>query len=281
MRVAILGTGTMGAGMARTLLRDGFDVTVWNRSAEKARPLADDGAIVAETSADAVAEADVVLTMLFDEAAVLEVAGDFAAAIPPGAVWMQSATVGPAGARRIADFAARHDIAVVDSPMVGTKQPAEAGELVVLVSGDPALVERIRPVLNSIGAKTAVVSEAIGDASSLKLACNAWVAAITAAAAQSLAICRALGVDGAEFLQAIDGTASNAPYLQAKGGLMLSGDFRPSFATAGLLKDLDLMIDAMPEGGSPLLPPLRNLYARTEDSGHASDDVAAVSTVFG
>jgi 3-hydroxyisobutyrate dehydrogenase len=282
MRVAVLGTGIMGAGMARSLLRAGIDVTVWNRHIDKAQPLAADGARVDESSSVAVRDADVVLTMPFDESAVREVAEQFLPAMPDAAIWMQCATVGPAGIRRLADLAAEHDRDIVDAPVVGTRKPAEDGTLAVLVSGAPALLERLVPVSDAIGSKTVNVGESLGAASGLKLACNAWVASITAGAAQSLALCSTLGVDPRLFLATIDGSASNTPYAQLKGGMMIESDFTPSFEVDGLVKDLGLMLAAVESTPmSPaLLATLRETFGAAVDLGHGRDDIAAVITAF-
>jgi 3-hydroxyisobutyrate dehydrogenase len=281
MRVAVLGTGTMGTGMVHSLLRSGIDVTAWNRNPDRARPLADDGARLATTSQEAVADADVVLTILFDEEAVLSVAADFVGSMKPGAIWMQSATIGVAGIQRVAEFASAHTVPFVDAPVVGTKKPAEDGTLAVLVSGDAALIEAITPVLDAIGGKTVVAGTKSGDASALKLACNAWVASLTAATAQSIAMCTALGVDPTLFLHTIDGSASNTPYAQLKGGMMLAGDFSPSFAVDGLAKDLHLALDALDSDSSELLQALSSTFDAASDAGHGSDDISAVFTTFG
>lgn len=282
MRVAVLGIGTMGAGIARSLMRAGIEVTVWNRHGEKAAPLASDGARVARSSVEAVGDADVVLTILFDEDAVASVADEFLPAMMPGAVWMQAATVGADGVRRLASKADAAGVTVIDAPMVGTKKPAEEGQLVVVASGERSILHRLAPVFEAIGSKTVIAGDEIGDASSLKLACNAWVAALTVATAQSLAICRTLGVDPAIFLSTIDGGPSNTPYAQLKGGLMLDSDFTPSFAVNGIVKDLGLMIDAVEPAGMPtqVLKAVRGRFVAAAESGHDSDDIAAVITAF-
>src|SRR5918993_326596 len=179
--VAVLGTGIMGSGMARSLLRAGHEVRVWNRTADRAKPLAEDGATVAADASEAVRGADVVLTMLFDADSVLQVVGAVVDQIGPDAVWLQTSTIGVDGAERAAAFAAEHGIAALDAPVLGTKAPAEQGTLTVLVSGDPALVDRVRPVLDAIGAKTVVAGDRFGQASALKLACNSFIAVVTAA----------------------------------------------------------------------------------------------------
>jgi 3-hydroxyisobutyrate dehydrogenase len=220
--------------------------------------------------------------MLFDETAVAEVVASALAALPDGAIWMQSATVGPAGARRLAAIAAADAVTFVDAPVVGTKKPAEEGTLVALVSGPPDAVERLGPVLAAIGSKTVNAGTEVGQASGLKLACNAWVASLTAATAQSLALSRALGVDPRLFLASIEGGASDSPYAQLKGGMMLGDDFTPAFAVDGLVKDLGLMQQAAAATGMPvhLLDALQQAFTAAADSGHASDDIAAVATSF-
>lgn len=282
MRVAVLGIGTMGVGMAHSLLRAGIDVTVWNRHRENAVPLGDDGARVAESSSEAVTDADVVLTMLFDEKAVSEVAGDFLPAMKDGAIWMQSATVGPAGIHALAGAANSHGVSLVDAPVLGTKNPAEEGSLVVIASGPTELLDRLSPVFDAIGSKTVRAGTVIGAASALKLACNAWVASITAATAQSLALCGALGIDPRLFLSTIDGGPSDTPYAQLKGGMMLDSDFTPSFGVDGLVKDLELMLDAIEPTTMPpiLLRAVRDAFAEAGGAGHGRDDIASVITVF-
>ena len=125
--MTVLGTGIMGAGMARNLIGAGLDVTVWNRSPDRARPLADAGARIATDAAEAVAGADVVVTMLFDADSVAQVMEAALPAMAPDAVWVQTSTVGLEGTERLAALAARHDVAFLDAPVLGTKAPCGAG----------------------------------------------------------------------------------------------------------------------------------------------------------
>jgi 3-hydroxyisobutyrate dehydrogenase len=279
MRIALLGTGTMGTGMARSMRRAGLDVTAWNRTKAKAEPLAADGITVAESVAEAVEGADAVVTMLFDADAVLSIADELLGA-RGDALWVQSSTVGVDGIARIAERAG--GAALVDAPMLGTKEPAEQGKLVPLVSGEPALVERGRPVFDAVGAKTVVAGERIGDASALKLACNAWILSITVATAQSLALADGLGVAPELFLEAIEGGASDTPYAHMKGKAMLAGDFSPSFGLDGGRKDLGLIAEAAERAGveTGLVRSLRALYDSAADAGHGEDDLAAVFTAL-
>ena len=116
------------------MLREGLDVTVWNRSTEKAKPLADDGASVADSAAEAVAGADVIVTMLFDVESVASVMESAADHVRDGAVWVQTSTVGVEGTRRLVELAAAKGLDFLDVPVLGTKAPAENGKLVILAS---------------------------------------------------------------------------------------------------------------------------------------------------
>lgn len=282
MRVALLGTGVMGAGMAQSLLRAGHQVTVWNRSREKAEPLAAEGATVADEAVDAVGGAKVVITMLYDTDSVLAVMAEVLPALVSGCVWVQTSTIGVEGTERAAALAAEHGIAFLDAPVLGTKQPAADGKLVVFAAGDPSLRKRVEPTLDAIGARTVWVSEQPGDASKLKLAANAWVASVTAATAQSIALARNLGLDPVLFLEAIKGGPLDLPYAQLKGGAMIAGDFPPSFALDGVLKDLGLITEAAASSdtSTELLAALTGRFAAASAQGLGEADMAAVVAAF-
>ena len=277
LRVAVLGTGTMGAAMARSLLRSRFNVTVWNRSTEKTGPLVEAGARLATDPADAVRDADIVLTMLFDADAVLSVAAEFLPAARVGTIWMQSSTIGADGIRKVAAAAVSTQIPVVDAPVLGTKDPAEKGMLTVLASGERAAIVALQPVFDAVGSKTIVVGDRLGSASDLKLVCNTWVASLTAGTAQSIALARDFGLEPTAFVDAIAGSASDSPYLHIKGDVILTGTRAPQFALDALLKDLRLaQTTAGPSNPTPLLDDLEHLFATASDDGHGGDDVAWV-----
>ena len=282
--VAVLGTGIMGAGMARSLLREGLDVTVWNRTVEKAQPLGDDGATVAASAAEAVAGADVVISILFDTDAVAATMQPLLPALASrGAVWVQASTVGIEGTDRLAEAAREAGVDVLDVPMLGTRAPAENGQLVVLASGPSSLRPAVDPVFDAIGARTQWVSETVGDASRLKLACNAWIGVMVNGIAQSIALARGLGVDPQQFLDAVDGGALNAPYVQLKGTAMISGDFTTSFELDGAIKDTDLITAALEEAGidTTLAVAVRDRFGNASRAGHGAEDMAAVVAAYG
>src|SRR6059036_754264 len=151
-RVAVLGTGIMGGPMARNLLRAGHDVTVWNRTKQKAEPLEAEGARVAPTPVDALRDAEIVLTMLADartvEVTVIESGG--LDAMAQGGLWIQSSTIGVAATERLAELAGERGITFVDAPVLGTKKPAEDGQLFMLASGPQDARARCEPVFDAI-----------------------------------------------------------------------------------------------------------------------------------
>ena len=175
--VAVLGTGIMGAPMARNLLNAGFQVRVWNRTRDKARVLAAEGADLAETPADAVREAAFVITMLTDTAAILAVMGQAAESVPDGAVWLQTGMVGRE-VQPVAGLAEDHRITFVDCPVIGTRETAKRGRLVVLASGPGDALDRAQPIFDAIASKTVRLEPGAHGASRIKLVATAWTVGI-------------------------------------------------------------------------------------------------------
>jgi 3-hydroxyisobutyrate dehydrogenase len=279
--VALLGTGAMGAGMARNLARAGLPTRVWNRSPERAAPLADDGCTVATSVAEAVDGAGVVVTMLWDAATVEQVLREAGDALAKGTVLLQTTTVGVEGADRLSAVAAELGLVHLDAPVLGTKQPAEQGALVVLLSGgDDAARTAVAPVLDAVSSRVLRLGGA-GEGSRLKLAANAFVVTLVAGIAQSVALTRALGLDPALFLEAVGGGAMDAPYVQLKGRAMIERDFTPSFGLDGGLKDADLIAAAAREAGldTSLIDAVRSQQRRVVEAGHGDEDLAATYRV--
>jgi 3-hydroxyisobutyrate dehydrogenase len=283
MRVAVLGTGIMGSGMARSLLRSGLDVTVWNRHPGRAVPLAADGAYVAGSPPEAVADADVVITMLWDGNSVAEVMADALPAAPDGILWAQTSTVAlPDAGDMLPALADGCGARYIDAPVLGTRQPAEDGRLTVLAAAPEALREPITPVFGAIGARTVWVSERPGDGTRLKLVANSWVGTIVAATAQSIALAQGLGLDPRVFLDMMKGGAVDAPYLHIKGEAIIAGQFATSFAVDGAVKDTGLIAAAMRESGTDaaLMEAVAGQYRKASDAGHGEEDMAAIFYAF-
>jgi 3-hydroxyisobutyrate dehydrogenase len=276
--VAVLGTGTMGEPMARNLLAPGLAVRVWNRSREKAEPLGREGAVVADTPAGAVDGADAVLTMLADADAIerVMVEGRGLEAMEDDAVWIQSSTVGVAGIERLAALAGERGVAFVDAPVLGTRKPAEEAKLVILASGPEELRARCEPIFDAVGSTTRWVGE-IGAGSRLKMVTNLWLLAVLEAAAESIALAGALGLDPRLFLDTMEGSQIDTPYLHIKGEAILSGRLEPSFTLRLAEKDISLVEDTARRAGLdvPLAHTIRERFGRGIELGHGDEDMAA------
>nr|WP_268257391.1 NAD(P)-dependent oxidoreductase [Streptomyces longispororuber] len=276
-KVAVLGTGIIGAPVARNL-RAEFAVSVWNRTPAKAAELATtDGVVAHATPAEAVAGADVVVTVLKDGPAVREVMEAAAPALAPGTVWIQLSTVGADAVGDLVDLAARHGLVLYDAPVQGTKQPAENGQLVVLAAGPAAGRDRAQAVFDAIGSRTVWVSQEPGAASRLKLALNSYVFALTHGAAESLALAEGLGVDPALVVDVIAGGPLDSPFFRAKAAAMLAGAYDPSFSVANAAKDARLVVAAAGAAGVPVDVTAAGLrrFERAAAAGHGAKDMAA------
>jgi 3-hydroxyisobutyrate dehydrogenase len=282
-RVAVLGTGIMGAGMARSLLRSGLDVTVWNRSPGRAAPLAADGAHVADAAIEAVAGVDAVVTMLWDGNSVAEVMTEALPAAPDGVLWVQTSTVSPEDAGdRLPVLAGRLGARFVDAPVLGTRQPAEEGKLLVLAAAPEQVRDPVRPLFAAIAARTVWVSERPGDGTRLKLVANSWVATIVAATGQAIALAQGLGLDPQVFLDLVKGGAVDTPYLHVKGQAMIADEFPATFRVEGAVKDTGLIAAAMRQTGTDaaLMDAVARQFRKAADSGYGEHDFAAVYHAF-
>ncbi|MFE9612028.1 NAD(P)-dependent oxidoreductase [Streptomyces sp. NPDC006012] len=280
LTVSVLGTGIMGAPMARNIARAGHTVRAWNRTASKAKPLAADGVQVAADPAAAVRDADVVLTMLYDGDTVLEVMREAAPALPSGAVWAQSTTAGLDSVAELAGFAREHDLVFYDAPVLGTRQPAESGQLTVVAAGPEEHRKTVKPVFDAVGVRTVWTGEdgAAAGATRLKLVANSWVLAVTAAGGEVLALAQALGVDPQSFFDLIAEGPLDMGYLRAKAGLVLEGRLSPAqFAVSTAGKDARLIVQAGERGHVRLdiAAATAERLARAAAQGHGDEDMAA------
>ena len=281
--VAVLGTGTMGAGMARSLRRAGLEVRVWNRTSERAEPLAQSGAVVAATPAEAVRGADVIITMLTDGPAVLAALNAARAGLSDGQVWLQTSTVGVSAAEELAAFASANALDLVDAPVLGTRQPAEAGQLLVFAAGSDRARELGAAALDAVAARTIWLDTdpAGATATRLKLVVNSWVLATVTAAAEAISLAEGLGLDKAIFSSTIAGGGLDSPYLQAKAAAILSGDFSPNFGLATAAKDAQLILHDADAAGVRLdmLAAVSERFQRAIKEGHGDKDLSATYLV--
>ncbi|KJK49291.1 3-hydroxyisobutyrate dehydrogenase [Lentzea aerocolonigenes] len=276
MKIAVLGTGLMGAPIAANLAAAGHDVRVWNRTRPKAEPLAEQGATVADTPAEAVEGAEIVLTMLNDGPAVTATMQAAAPSLPHDAVWVQASTVGVEATDDHIALARSLGLEFVDAPVLGSVKPAQEGKLVVLASGADELRDRVQPVFDVIGARTMWVGEA-GASSRLKLVANSWVLALTAAVGEAVSLAESSGLDPKLFLEAVSGGAMDCAYLQMKGNAIIDREFPPAFTVQNALKDALLVNEAAVRGGVQLdvAQAAAARLNRAVTRGHADEDMAA------
>lgn len=278
MRITFLGTGIMGAPMARHLAEAGHDVTAWNRTTEKARPLAEHGVSVAEDPAAAATGAEVVVTMLTDGAAVEDVMAEAAPALPEGALWWQASTVGVSGTEALVALAEDHGLTLVDAPVLGTRQPAQNGELVVLASGPAAAREALAPLFDAVGSKTIDLGDEPGRATRFKLVMNHWVLALTDAIAETIAFAEGTGLDPSLFLEAIEGGSLDVGYAHLKGPGMIGSELPVAFPLKHALKDAELILEAGDRHALDLAlaRTVRDRFAAAAEDGHGDADMGMV-----
>ncbi|MFF7654666.1 NAD(P)-dependent oxidoreductase [Streptomyces sp. NPDC007983] len=276
--VAVLGTGIIGAPIARNLAKNGHRVRVWNRTRGKAEALAADGVQVADTPGDAVRGADIVLTVLTDGPQVLETIRAATPGLREGTVWVQVSTVGEA-VDELAAFARAQGLVFVDAPVQGTRRPAENGQLVIMAAGSHAVRGAVQPVFDSIGKRTVWVGDdgATGAASRLKLVLTTWVIALTHGVGEALALAAGLGVDPRHFIDVVSGGPMDNGYFQGKSSAILSGDYTPSFSVENAEKDARLVLEAADRVGIRMdtVEAGRARFRRASQQGHGAQDMAA------
>jgi 3-hydroxyisobutyrate dehydrogenase len=279
-RIAFFGLGIMGSGMARRLLVNGFPLTVFNRNAEKSKPFAAEGALVAASPREAAAQADVIISMVADDNASrslwLGENGALAAA-RPGTVCIECSTVTVGWVRELAAAAGRKKCEFLDAPVTGSKTHAAAGELNFIVGGEAATLEKVRPVLAAMS-KTILPLGPVGSGALLKLINNFVCGVQVAALAEAMAMIERSGLDRAKALEIIANGAPGSPLVKAVSTRMTTQDFTPNFLLRLMAKDLNY---AIMEGGK-LSVELKTAVAALEEfqrgiaAGHGEKDIAAV-----
>jgi 3-hydroxyisobutyrate dehydrogenase-like beta-hydroxyacid dehydrogenase len=284
MKIGFIGLGRMGAGIARNLLLAGNEVTVYNRSREKAQALAKDGALVADSPADACRDREAVFTMLADDSALEHVVfGEhgIASALPKDAVHISNSTISTALARRLAAEHAARGQGYLSVPVFGRPEAAEGKKLLVVVAGKPELVERFSPLFDAIGRQTFVIGAEPWQANALKLCGNFMIASMLEAFAEAFATLRKAGVAPHAFLE-IMSTLFASPVYSNYGRLIADWKFEPvGFALQLGLKDVRLVLQTAEECGTPM--PLASLihdqFVSAMAHGQAEQDWASVAKV--
>jgi 3-hydroxyisobutyrate dehydrogenase len=278
--VAVLGMGAMGRGMAHSALRAGLPTIVWNRTPEATRDLAEAGAQVADSAADAALRAGIVVTMVTDADAVLSLAREqgVLAALRPEAIWAQMSTIGVAGTDRLADLVRtqRRDVTFLDAPVAGSREPAERGELTIFASGPQEARSRITPLFTALGRRTIWVGP-VGAGSRLKVVNNTWLAFASEAIVTSMAVARRLGLPTETVVDAFSGGNLTSPWQEAKLPRVAKGEYSPQFSLELALKDVRLALQVTNDDQFVALAGLAEEWQRALSHGLGEQDLTVVA----
>ena len=279
MRIAFLGLGKMGSAVARHLLEAKHELTVWNRTRGRAEALGKRGAIVADMPEDAVANADVVFTMVMDDAALEEVLykGDALKGMMPGAVHVSLSTLSVALSERLTVMHRAEHLAFVAAPVFGRPNIAEEGKLATVVAGETAAVEKVKPLLGSFSRSVTVIGDKPSLAHALKLGGNFLITAMIAGLSESFVYAEALGLDPKVFLETVNAALFRSPFYESYGRVMLNPPETPGSTIALGEKDVRLFREAAEAAKvrTPLAEEFKAQFDRAIDEGKKDEDWAA------
>jgi 3-hydroxyisobutyrate dehydrogenase-like beta-hydroxyacid dehydrogenase len=278
MEIAWIGTGIMGAPMARRLLQAGHRVRVHNRSAEKARALSADGATVVVDAAECARGAEAVFIMVSDTPDVEGVVAKIEPVLTRGQLVIDMSTIAPEAEREIAARLAKSGIAYLDAPVSGGETGAIEGTLAIMVGGDEAAFERAQPLFEHLGKRVTNMGPA-GAGQTTKLANQIVVAVTLEATAEALLFARKGGLDPAKVIEAIGAGAAGSWQLNNLGPKIVAGDYRPGFFVQLMRKDLRLVTEAAQEQGLALpgLALMTSMFNAASALGHDRDGTQAVA----
>lgn len=281
--IGFLGLGVMGGPMARNLLAAGHEVVAWNRSPEPLAELVEAGARPADRPAAAAAAADILISIVSDDAALREVLGGPEGAIAaarPGSLVIDMSTVSPALARELAAEADARGVGFLDAPVSGGDVGAQQGTLSIMVGGSAADVERARPVFEVLGSRVTHVGEA--GAGQVAKACNqVLVAVIFGGLAEALVLGSKLGADPARILDAVGGGMAANRIMEVRRDNFLQHDFAPGFKVDLHHKDLEIALGASGEVDAPLplTAEVQQMFRQLRAAGHGGEDDSALLRV--
>jgi 3-hydroxyisobutyrate dehydrogenase len=289
MQIGIAGLGKMGSAIARRLIEVGHDLTVWNRSLEKARPLANAGAKVAANPADVARNAQTIITILTDAAAIDAVYGAPAGLLAgdvTGKLFIEMSTVAPATETALAEKVRAKGAALVECPVGGTTGPAQQGKLIGLMGGEPADVERARPILEHLCRRLELCGP-VGAGAVMKLTINMPLMIYWQALGEALALCRPLGLDPARLMELLADTSGGPNVLKVRGpavaAMLKGGDLGPvTFDIDSAVKDLRTMLGEGKRQGLelPLVERTLSCYEETKGKVSGAAEVSAVSVYW-
>ncbi|WP_373312756.1 NAD(P)-dependent oxidoreductase [Paenibacillus glycanilyticus] len=283
-KIGFIGLGVMGYGMAANLLRSGFEVKVYNRTAGKAGELIACGANEAATPADAVREAEIVITMISNDAAIREVyygENGIFDAVRPGTILIDSSTISPSLALELTETAESKGASFLDAPVTGSKPAAEGGTLTFMVGGPEKTLKEVETVLTAMGRKV-IYMGANGSGATAKLAHNTIVGINMAALAEGMAIAASGGINGSAFLELVQSGGAASRTAELKGEKVLASDYDVQFSLALMLKDLRLS-SVLSDGlkvPTPMLEAAKSLFQIGDSMGLGELDMSSVTQAY-
>ncbi|HLY16620.1 MAG TPA: NAD(P)-dependent oxidoreductase [Bryobacteraceae bacterium] len=282
MKLAFIGAGNMGSAMARNLLRAGHHLAIYNRTRARAEPLRHDGAVLADSPADAARDVEAVITMLADDPVVEQAAGGILETLPRGAIHIGMSTVSVACSKSLACQHADRGQFYVAAPVFGRPVAAAAAKLYIVAAGDPDQVERCQPIFDALGRHCSVVGADPWLANVVKLSGNFLIAAALESLGEAFALVRKSGVDAGEFLEIVNSALFNSPLYGGYGGAIAKGQFEPAGFKMRLgFKDLCLVQEAAKAAAvpMPLAGVLRDRFLAALARGEAELDWAAIARI--
>jgi 3-hydroxyisobutyrate dehydrogenase-like beta-hydroxyacid dehydrogenase len=278
--VGFIGLGLMGKPMARNLLKAGFPVVVWNRTAARAEDLVPEGARLGANPRDTAAQADVLMTIVSDPPALESVlwgANGALDGLRRGTLLIDSSTISPDLARRTAAACAERGVDYLDAPVTGGTWGAEKGELVFMIGGKAEVFERAKPVLEAMGKRFFLLGPN-GAGQTVKLAMNLILALEVEALAEALALVTTAGVPGEKLVEVMQSSMARAAVLDVKAPLILKNDYPPSFPLRLMHKDMRLALELARQQGVPLPAAAASYatYSSVKDAAKDDPDYAAV-----
>lgn len=279
MRIGFLGLGKMGMAMALRLVAAGYELSVWNRSEGRTKPLIREGAIAAATPAEAELGADAVITMLFDDAAHEEVlfgANGLLDALSPGALHISCSTISVALSERLTEEHAKRGIDFVAAPVFGRPNVAEEGKLWIVVGGGESAVARARPVLEPLSRGISVVGKEPRQAHAVKLAGNFLISAMIHSLSESFVFAEGQGIEPETFAETVNSALFQSPFFAAYAKLMLHPPEHPGGTIDLGAKDLSLFRAAAANGKtqSSLADSMAKIFAEAQTIGMGKEDWA-------
>jgi 3-hydroxyisobutyrate dehydrogenase-like beta-hydroxyacid dehydrogenase len=280
--VGFIGLGIMGSLQAANLAKAGYELTVFNRTREKAEAwAAEHGGTVVDSPREVAERSDVVITMVVDGPQVEAMIEDALPGARPGTLFIDMSTIAPATARDLASRLSNQGHAFLDAPVTGSSPKAKAGTLVIMVGGAEKDLERARPLLEVMGEKIVHCGEA-GQGQAVKVIANTITAINAATLAQGITVARQAGVDLDALLESMEGGSADSTMRALKGRPMIEHDFTPLFKLAHMLKDVQLCLAETRTAGSafPFAGLAQELYGAGIGRGLGDQDFSAVIEVI-